>query len=228
MQHRYLRPIPILCALVVVVSTVQARQRTTVHPVSGRIYAETMDVSGADWLDRTEREREEAPEKALGIIGIQPGSTVADVGAGSGYFTLKMAALVGPNGIVYANDIQKGMLDIIQRKLDRSAYKNVRLVLGKDDDPQLPTDSLDLAVMVDVYHEFHQPQAMLQHVRTALKSGGRLVLLEYRAEDPKVPIRPEHKMTVAGAKLEVEHEGFTLTSVNEDLPWQHILVFTKH
>ena len=204
-----------------------ARQQTGVHPISGRVYAGAMDVSGASWLDRTEREREEAPEKALKIIGVQRGSTVADVGAGSGYFTVKLAALVGPAGRVYANDIQSGMLDIIRRKLERDRLTNVTLVLGTDDDPRLPPASLDMALLVDVYHEFHAPQVMLTRLREALKPGGRLVLLEYREEDPDVPIRPEHKMSVAGAKLEVEHEGFTLTSVNEDLPWQHILIFTR-
>lgn len=213
--------------VVLALAALVARQQNGVHPISGRVYAGAMDVSGASWLDRTEREREEAPEKALKILGIQPGSIVADVGAGSGYFTVKLAALVGPAGRVYANDIQQGMLNIIRRKLERDRLTNVTLVLGTDDDPRLPPASLDLALLVDVYHELLAPQAMLQHLREALKPGGRLVLLEYREEDPNVPIRPEHKMSVAGAKLEVEREGFTLTSVNEDLPWQHILVFTR-
>jgi ubiquinone/menaquinone biosynthesis C-methylase UbiE len=207
-------------------ATASARQ-TGQHPISGRIYAQTMDVSGAAWLDRNNREDEEAPEKALKIIGIAPGSAVADVGAGSGYFTLKMASLVGPTGTVYASDIQPGMLEIIRDKLKGTSIKNVTLVLGSSDDPKLPTAALDLVLMVDVYHEVHEPQAMLRHLRNALKPGGRLVLLEYRAEDPKVPIRADHKMSVATAKLEVEAEGFKLTSVNEDLPWQHVLTFTK-
>ena len=207
-------------------AAVVARQSDR-HPLSGRVYADTMDVSGASWLDRSERESEEAPEKALKIIGIQRGSTVADVGAGSGYFTVRMAALVGPAGRVYANDIQEGMLDIIRAKLEKARISNVTLVLGANDDPRLPPATLDLALLVDVYHEFHAPQVMLQHLREALKPGGRLVLLEYRQEDPNVPILPEHKMSVAGVKLEVEHEGFKLTTVNEDLPWQHILIFTR-
>jgi ubiquinone/menaquinone biosynthesis C-methylase UbiE len=198
------------------------------HPISGRIYAQTMDVSGAAWLDRNNREDEEAPEKALKIIGIAPGSVVADVGAGSGYFTLKMASLVGPKGTVYATDIQPGMLDIIRDKLKGTPVNNVRLVLGAPNDPKLPDATLDLVLMVDVYHEIHEPQAVLRHLRNALKPGGRLVLLEYRAEDPNVPIRADHKMSVATAKLEVEAEGFKLASVNEDLPWQHVLTFTKN
>jgi ubiquinone/menaquinone biosynthesis C-methylase UbiE len=198
------------------------------HPISGRIYAQTMDVSGAAWLDRNNREDEEAPEKALKIIGITPGSVVADVGAGSGYFTLKMASLVGAKGTVYATDIQPGMLDIIRDKLKGTSVNNVTLILGSPDDPKLPAATLDLVLMVDVYHEIHEPQAVLRHLRNALKPGGRLVLLEYRAEDPKVPIRADHKMSVATAKLEVEAEGFRLTSVNEDLPWQHVLTFTRN
>ena len=213
--------------VVLALAALVARQQNGVHPISRRVYAGAMGVSGASWLDRTEREREEAPEKALKILDIQPGSIVADVGAGSGYFTVKLAVLVGPAGRVYANDIQQGMLDIIRRKLEKDRLTNVTLVLGGDDDPRLPPASLDLALLVDVYHEFLAPQAMLKHLREALKPGGHLVLLEYREEDPNVPIRPEHKMSVAGAKLEVEHEGFTLTNVNEDLPWQHILVFTR-
>ena len=119
------------------------------------------------------------------------------------------------------------MLDILRRRLDRARVTNVELVLGSQTDPRLPPDTLDLALMVDVYHEFSEPQAMLRRIRGALKPAGRMVLLEYRGEDASVPIRPEHKMTVAQAKLEVEAEGFTLATVNEDLPWQHILIFTR-
>jgi ubiquinone/menaquinone biosynthesis C-methylase UbiE len=186
-----------------------------------------MGVAGADWLERSEREQEEAPSRALRILGIRPEQVVADIGAGSGYYAVRMAALVGPKGRVYANDLQPGMLDIIRRRLERERIGNVEVVLGTTTDPRLPRASLDLALMVDVYHEFSEPQAMLRQIREALKPGGRLVLLEYRAEDPRVPIRPEHKMTIAQAKLEVEAEGFALTTVNNDLPWQHVLIFTR-
>lgn len=211
-----------------VVAGVLAQGTAGVHPISGRRYAAPMGVAGADWLDRVERQREENVERALRILRIAEGSTVADIGAGSGYYTTRMARLVGPRGKVYANDIQPGMLDIIRRKIDRERMANVELVLGDTDNPKLPAASLDLALMVDVYHEFSQPQTMLRHIREALKPDGRLVLLEYRAEDPRVPIRPEHKMTVAQARLEVEAEGFTLATVNEDLPWQHILIFVRN
>ena len=214
-----------LCALLLV--PVWGSQTGQTHPLSGREYAGTMDVSGAPWLDRREREREEATAQALRIIQVPAGGTVADIGAGSGYFTVRMAKLVGPSGRVYANDIQQGMLDIIERRVEEAGLTNVTTVLGAADDPRLPPGSLDLALLVDVYHEFHEPQAMLRGLRQALKPGGRLVLLEYRAEDPQVPILRLHKMSVPVAKLEVESEGFTLTTVNSGLPWQHVLIFTR-
>ncbi|HET9359618.1 MAG TPA: class I SAM-dependent methyltransferase, partial [Vicinamibacterales bacterium] len=128
-------------------------------------------------------------------------------------------------GKVYASDIQPGMIALIQQNVARAKIDNVVPVLGTIDDPKLPPASIDLAIMVDVYHEFSQPQRMLQRIREALKPDGRLVLLEYRAEDPNVPILPEHKMTKAQVKLEVEHEGFKQSRVYDDLPWQHLFVF---
>ena len=202
-------------------------QQPGIHPVSGRVYAQTMGVQGASWLERSEREREEDPDLAIRLLKIQKGSTVADVGAGSGYITLKLARAVGPMGKVYANDIQPGMLDLLQKNVAKARVTNVVPVLGAIDDPKLPADSIDLAIMVDVYHEFSQPQKMLQHLHEALKPGGRLVLLEYRAEDPEIPIRPEHKMTKAQVKQELEHEGFKQSRVFNDLPWQHLFIFTK-
>lgn len=202
-------------------------QQPGVHPVSGRVYAQTMGVQGASWLERGEREREEDPDLAIRLLKIQKGSTVADVGAGSGYITLRLARAVGPMGKVYANDIQPGMLDLLQKNVAKAKVANVVPILGTIDDPKLPADSIDLAIMVDVYHEFSQPQKMLQRLRDALKPTGRLVLLEYRAEDPNVPIRPEHKMTKAQVKQEVEHEGFKQSRVFDDLPWQHLFIFAK-
>lgn len=203
-----------------------AAQAPGVHPISGRRFAPVMGYQGAGWLERNEREDEEAPELALRVLQIPKGATVADIGAGSGYITEKLAARVGPTGRVFANDVQPQMLQIMANRLARRKITNVTLVQGEVDDPKLPDRSVDLELMVDVYHEFSQPQAMLRRLRTALKPGGRLVLLEYRKEDPTIPIRPEHKMSVAEAKLEVEAEGFTLAKVDESLPRQHILVFT--
>jgi len=203
-----------------------AAQAPGVHPVSGRRFAPVMGYQGADWLERTERDDEEAPDVALGVLKIAKGATVADIGAGSGFITERLAVRVGPGGKVLANDVQPQMLELLARRLARKKIGNVTLVQGTIDDPKLAPESVDLALMVDVYHEFSQPQAMLRHLREALKPGGRLVLLEYRKEDPSIPIRPEHKMSVAEAKLEVEAEGFTLSKVDESLPRQHILIFT--
>jgi ubiquinone/menaquinone biosynthesis C-methylase UbiE len=178
-------------------------------------------------LDRAERMTEEEPDKALDAIHIVKGSTVADVGAGSGYMTVKLATRVGPAGKVYANDIQPQMIALLRQRLVRQKITNVEPVLGVVDDPKLPAGAVDLILMVDVYHEFSEPQKMLRRMRDALANNGRLVLLEYRKEDPAIPIRPEHKMSVAEAKLEVEAEGYVLSKVDEVLPRQHILVFTK-
>jgi len=218
----------LLAVLVASLVGAQAQQRAGVHPISGRRYAQTMSYLGADWLDRSQRVQEEEPDVALDALKLAAGSIVADVGAGSGYMTVKMAKRVGPTGKVYANDIQPQMLSMLKQRLDREKLANVELVLGAFDDPKLPATALDLILMVDVYHEFSQPQQMLRHMRESLKPGGRLVLLEYRKEDPSIPIRPDHKMSVAEAKMEVEAEGFTLASVDERLPRQHILVFSKN
>jgi len=213
------------------VSVIVAGQQTAttpgVHPISGRRYAQPMSYLGADWLDRSERVSEEEPDIALDAIKLVKGSTVADVGAGSGYMTVKMAKRVGPTGKVYANDIQPEMLDLLRKRLTREKIPNVETVLGTTDDPKLPANEIDLILMVDVYHEFSEPQTMLRRMHEELKSGGRLVLLEYRKEDPSVPIRIDHKMTVAEAKLEVEAEGYKLSKVDEVLPRQHILIFTR-
>ncbi len=198
-----------------------------VHPVSGRRFADVMGWQGADWLERSERDAEEAPDTALDALGDLRNATVADVGAGAGYFTVRLAARVGTSGRVYANDLQPEMLKLLATRLARERIANVTLVQGTVEDPRLPAEALDLVLMVDVYHEFSQPQRMLRAIRAALKPAGRLVLLEYRKEDPRVPIRFEHKMSVEEARLELEAEGFTLTSVDGRLPRQHILIFSR-
>lgn len=203
-----------------------AAQSPGTHPISGRRFAPVMGYQGADWLERAERMDEEAPDTALNVVGIAKGSTVADIGAGSGYMTVRLASRVGPDGRVFANDLQPQMIELLRRRVAREKITNVTLVQGTVDDPKLPSASVDLELMVDVYHELSQPQVMLRRLREALRSGGRLVLLEYRKEDPSIPIRFEHKMSVAEAKMEVEAEGFTLSRVDESLPRQHILIFT--
>jgi SAM-dependent methyltransferase len=198
-----------------------------VHPITGRRYAGVMGVGGADWLVRPEREAEEQPDGALDAIGIVKGSTVADVGAGAGYLPWRLAERVGPAGKVYGNDIQQQMLELLRRNMQQRGIRNVEAVLGAADDPKLPREAVDLVLLVDVYHEFSEPRAMLRHIRESLRSDGRLVLIEYRGEDPKVPIRPEHKMTVPQVKAELEPEGFRMERVSEVLPRQHILIFRK-
>jgi ubiquinone/menaquinone biosynthesis C-methylase UbiE len=216
-----------LAAALIVASLTLAAQQPGVHPVSGRVYARTMSVDGAPWLDRRERVDEENPDLALRLLRIKKGATVADIGAGSGYITIRMAKIVGPMGKVYASDIQAGMLTLLQQNVTKAKLENVVPVLGAIDDPKLPPGTIDLAIMVDVYHEFSEPQKMLQRIRESLKPDGRLVLLEYRAEDASVPILPDHKMSKAQVKLELEHEGFKQSRVYDDLPWQHLFIFTK-
>jgi ubiquinone/menaquinone biosynthesis C-methylase UbiE len=202
-------------------------QQPGVHPISGRVYAGVMGYQGADWLERPEREEEEAPDDAIAALNLKRGDVVADVGSGSGFMSEKMSKKVGPTGKVYAEDIQPQMLELLQKRIDKQKLTNIIPVLGTFDDPKLPSAALDLELMVDVYHEFQQPQIMLRHLRDALKPDGRMVLLEYRKEDPSIPIQPAHKMSVEVAKLEVEAEGFKLSKVDEVLPRQHILIFTK-
>ena len=196
-------------------------------PVSGRTIAPVMSANGADWLDRPERASEEQPDKALDALKLTKGMVVADIGAGTGYMTLRMARRVGPAGKVYAVDVQPEMIRRLRANARNAGLENIETILGSDGDPKLPAGKLDLALMVDVYHELQQPQAMLRALRAALKDDGRLVLLEYRKEDPAVPILPLHKMSVAGVKLELEAEGFRLEQTIETLPRQHILIFGK-
>ena len=187
-----------------------------------------MGAAGAGWLERSEREEEENPEKAIRALDLQPGMVVADVGAGSGYFTLRMAKLVGPGGKVYASDIQQQMLDLLKERMRSEKISNVELVRGTFTDPKLPSGKMDLILMVDVYHEFSEPQAMLRKMKEALAPDGRLVLIEYRKEDASVPIRFEHKMSVAEVRAELEAEGFKLDRLLDLLPRQHIFIFKSN
>jgi ubiquinone/menaquinone biosynthesis C-methylase UbiE len=198
-----------------------------VHPVTHRKIAQVMGPGGADWLVRPERQSEEHPDEALDALKIAKGATVADIGAGVGYFTWRLAERVGPGGVVYGEDIQQAMLDQLRQNMQARHISNVREVLGGIDDPKLPKESVDLIVLVDVYHEFSEPEKMLDRMRESLKPNGRLVLLEYRGEDPKVPIKPEHKMTLKQVRAEVEPEGYRFDESIEVLPEQHIIVFRR-
>ena len=214
-----------LCAiLLAALSSVLLSQGLT-HPMTGRRIA---GVAGDwAWLDRAEREQEEEPRRALELIDIRPGMVVADVGAGTGYFTVLLAQRVGLQGKVYANDIQPKLLGILRDKIQKGNLSNIEIVQGRHDDTRLPEGTIELALLVDVYHEFQYPQAMLASIRRSLKPSGLLVLLEYRKEDPDLPILEEHKMSVKEARTEVEAEGFTFDRSVRGLPRQHILIFRK-
>lgn len=192
-----------------------------------RQVAPLFSAEHADWLTRPDRDATEQPDKVLDALEIPVGATVADVGAGVGYFTWRLAERVGPNGKVIAVEVQQKMLDLMAENLKQRNISNVEMVLGGFRDPRLPEDAVDLALLVDVYHEFSEPEAMMTAVRRSLKSDGRLVLVEYRKEDPSIPILPLHKMSVEEVRAEIEPLGFQLQKVLGFLPTQHILIFTR-
>lgn len=217
-----MRVLAVAVAIVICAGVFLDAQRR--HPVSGRVFAPVMGVGGAGWLERPEREDEEAPSKAIELLELKPGMVVADIGAGSGYYASRIAKRVGPAGHVYATDIQPGMIDILERRITSEGLANMSTILGSPDDPKLPARSIDMAIMVDVYHELQQPQIFLQRLKEALKPNGRLVLLEFRKEDPKIPILEVHKMSVAEVDQEMKAEGYEIDKVIENLPWQHLIV----
>jgi SAM-dependent methyltransferase len=192
-----------------------------------REISRVMGHEGADWLERPEREIEERPDTVLRVLNLKPGDTVADIGAGSGYFTRRLARAVGPRGRVFGVDIQPQMLTDLTNRLARTGITNVSPILGTDRDPRLPLASIDLALLVDVYHELEYPFEMLVAISRSLKPGGRVVLVEYRAEDPAVPIKPLHKMSEAQARRELTAAGLQWLRTHRDLPRQHILEFQK-
>jgi SAM-dependent methyltransferase len=192
----------------------------------GREIAKVMGHPAIGWLERDEREREESPSRAIDALDLRPDAVIADIGAGSGYHAFRIAPKV-PSGSVIAVDIQPEMLDFIRDKAAEAGVANVKPHLGAIDDLKLPPASLDAAWMVDSYHEFSHPQEMLASLHRAMKPGGRVFLLEFRAEDPRVPIKPLHKMTEAQARLEFEAAGFRFVSNLRPLPWQHFLVFSR-
>ena len=188
--------------------------------------APVMSVEGADWLTRPERIQEEDPDRMLSALDIKKGSVVADIGAGVGYHVWRLAEIVGPTGKVIGEDIQDAMIRLLKKNIDDRKLKNVEIVLGTPTDPKLPAKALDLVLMVDVYHEFSEPATMMKHIQNALKPDGRVVLVEFRKEDPRVPIQPLHKMSVDEVRSELEPLGFKFQRALEFLPWQHILIFT--
>lgn len=191
----------------------------------GREIAQTMHYTGAPWLVRESRQREEDCRMLLEALEVRAGQTVCDLGAGNGFYTLDLARRVGPEGLVYAVDIQPEMLRLLARRAAVEGITNLRLILGTAIDPRLPRGEIDLVLCVDVYHEFSHPEAMLARIRESLSRDGRLVLAEFRGEDAAVPIKPLHKMTKAQVRAELEPGGFRLEREFDRLPWQHLLFF---
>ncbi len=192
----------------------------------GREIAQVMGHLGASWLERPEREREERTDLLLKALNLQPNDVVADIGAGTGFFTFLMAPEV-PQGKIVAVDIQPEMIDYLNAGKAKRKATNVQPVLGTESDPKLPANSINLAILIDAYHEFSYPREMMQHIAAALKPNGRIVLVEYRAEDPNVPIKELHKLSVVQATKEMKAIGLRLVKNDDRLPQQHIMFFGK-
>jgi ubiquinone/menaquinone biosynthesis C-methylase UbiE len=192
----------------------------------GREISHVMGHQGASWLERPQRDREQKTGLLVRNLPLEPGDTVADIGAGTGYFSFRMAERV-PQGTVVAVDIQQEMLDIIESRKREGFPGNVKTVLGTERDPRLPAASIDLILLVDAYHEFSWPREMGEAMVTALKPGGRLILVEYRGEDPSIPIKRLHKMTQKQARREMQAVGLEWESTGDFLPQQHFMVFRR-
>jgi ubiquinone/menaquinone biosynthesis C-methylase UbiE len=191
----------------------------------GRFIAQTMHYSGAEWLIRNEREREERCSLMLAKLGVTQGMNVCDMGCGNGFYTVKLAKMVGKKGQVYAVDIQPEMLVKLEQRAKIAKVENYTPLLGSTVDPKLPEGKIDLILLVDVYHEFSNPEEMLANMRESLAPGGKIVLVEFRGEDPEVPIKPEHKMTKDQINKELTANGFKLAKEFDKLPWQHMMWF---
>jgi ubiquinone/menaquinone biosynthesis C-methylase UbiE len=194
---------------------------------AGREIAHVMGHQAADWLERPERQEEERPDLLLQFIPLHPGETAADIGAGTGYLSWRMAKMAGNTGRVYCVEIQQEMLDLLARKMEEHQTTNFQSVLGTVTDTRLPSDSVDVVLMVDVYHEFDHPYEMMQSIVRALKPGGRIVWVEYRSEDPNVSIKPLHKMSEAQVRKEAALMPLQWMETIEKLPRQHIFIFKK-
>ena len=192
----------------------------------GREISFVMGHQAAEWLNRPGRIQEEMPDEVVANMGLESDHVVADIGAGSGYFSFRIARLV-PDGKVLAVDIQPEMLQLIENQKAEDNVTNIEGVLGEVDNPNLPPDSIDAAIMVDAYHEFSHPFEMIDGIYKALKPGGRIFFLEYRGEDASVPIRPLHKMTEEQVVREMSVFGLDWTDTLDFLPWQHMMIFTK-
>jgi ubiquinone/menaquinone biosynthesis C-methylase UbiE len=192
----------------------------------GREISLVMGHQGAQWLERPERIQEEMPDQVVANMNLEPDHVVADIGAGTGYFSFRIAQRV-PQGMVLAVDIQPEMLALIEQRKAQEGIANIQGIQGMIDNPNLPPESIDAAIMVDAYHEFSHPYEMILGIYQALRPGGRIFLLEYRGEDASVPIRPLHKMTELQVVREMSVFGLDWTETLDFLPWQHMMVFTK-
>jgi ubiquinone/menaquinone biosynthesis C-methylase UbiE len=193
----------------------------------GRRVAQTMHYTGAEWLTRDVREQEERCSLMLTNLGVKRGMAICDMGCGNGFYTLQLAKMTGDEGHIYAVDIQPEMLKLLNRRADEQGVRNVSPILGSFTDPRLPKGKIDLILLVDVYHEFSHPEQMLAAMRESLSPSGVCALVEFRAEDPNVPIKPEHKMTKEQILKEWPANGFKLVKEFEGLPWQHLMFFAR-
>lgn len=205
----------------------QAKTPAPLRTYKGRRIAQTMHYTGAEWLIRDNREREERCSLMLANLGVKPGMSVCDMGCGNGFYALQLAEMVGPEGQVLAVDIQPQMLVMLRQRAEERGIENIVPILGSLHNPRLPAASVDLVLMVDVYHEFSHPEHMLKATRRALKPDGLIALLEYREEDPEVPIKPLHKMSKQQILKEYEPNGFRLVKEFDKLPWQHMMFFGR-
>ncbi len=225
----------ILLAFVTIVATPRAyaeeptadAPREAAKSYMGRTIAPPMHFSGAGWLVRETRNEEENPAGLLKALALKPGQTACDFGCGNGFYTLQLAKLVGPRGAVHAVDIQPEMLKLLAERAGPRGLENVKTVLATADDSGLPAGIFDLVLMVDVYHELSDPPAVLAAIRESLKPTGRVAVVEFREEDPGVPILPLHKMSLAQIMREIPANGLKLVSQDQTLPWQHVLFFAR-
>jgi 2-polyprenyl-3-methyl-5-hydroxy-6-metoxy-1,4-benzoquinol methylase len=230
-----LRHLPLLLLPGLLLHSVSPAQETPAKPKTtasaageyqGRVIAQTMHWQGAAWLIRNKREREEATTRMREELRLKTGMSVCDMGSGNGYHTLPMAEAVGGTGKVYAVDVQPEMIVMLNERIAEKAITNIEPIIGEVDDPKLPANSCDIILLVDVYHEFSHPEAMLTGMKKALKPGGQIVLVEFRAEDDSVPIKPEHKMSKAQISKEMNANGLKLVREFDGLPWQHMMWFS--
>ena len=228
--------LPLLALLISLSATAQNADRYTRIKASadgigkrymGREIAGVMGWQGAAWLEREEREKEERGDLLMRELALRPGMIVADVGAGTGYYARRMSPLVGASGAVYAVDVQPEMIAMLTDLAKKAGLTNIKPVLGAVDNVKLADASIDVAIMVDVYHELEFPYEVMESIVGALKPGGRVVYVEYRAEDANVPIKPVHKMTEAQVRKEAAQHALIYERTAKTLPWQHVVIFRK-